>query len=94
LGAWGLYLHECVVPRRARTDKRWDAGVGAGGGKPGRNARVRLSLDVDPHAEVEPAKRGQHDTGNEEYRDGRSGEIWRRDVPQDQPPPEPPVRRV
>jgi hypothetical protein len=45
--------------------------------------------------DVEPAERGQHDTNNEEYyRDGRSGEVWRRGVLEDQPPPKTPVRRV
>jgi hypothetical protein len=36
-----------VEARRVRTDKRWDADVGAGGGKPGSVARVWRSLDVD-----------------------------------------------
>jgi hypothetical protein len=60
-----------------RTDWRWDAGVGAGGGKPGSNARVWRSLDVDRLVDVEPAERGQHDTNNEEdCRDWRSGEVY------------------
>jgi hypothetical protein len=58
-------------------------------------ARVWHSLDVDQRADVEPAERGRHDTISEDdYRDGRSGEVWRRGVPEDQPPPENPVRRV
>jgi hypothetical protein len=84
-----------VVASRVRTDKRWDADVGDGGGKPGSNARVWRSLDVDQPLDVEPPERGRHDTINEEdYRDGRSGEVWRRGAPEDQPPPENPVRRV
>jgi hypothetical protein len=54
-----------VVARRVRKDKRWDAGVGAGGGKPGSNVRVWRSLDVDQRADVKPAERGQHDTNSE-----------------------------
>jgi hypothetical protein len=77
-----MYLHECVEARRVQTDQRWDAGVGAGDGKPGSSARVWRSLDVDQLADVEPVERGQRDTTNEEEcRDGRSG-------PHDQPPPE------
>jgi hypothetical protein len=56
-----------VVARRVRTDRRWDAGVGAVG------AKVWRSLDVDRHANVEPAARWQHDINDEEYcRDGRA----------------------
>jgi hypothetical protein len=40
LGGWGLYLKECVMARSVRTYQRWDAGVGACGGKPGSNASV------------------------------------------------------
>jgi hypothetical protein len=41
------------------------------------------------------AERGEHDTNNEEdCRDGRSGEVLRRGVLEDQPPPENPVRRL
>jgi hypothetical protein len=47
LGGSSLYLQECVEARRVRTDQRWDAGVGDGGGKHGCSARVRRSLDVD-----------------------------------------------
>jgi hypothetical protein len=80
---------------RVRTDQRWDAGVRDGCGKPGSNAWVWRSLDVGQHVDVEPAERGQHDTSNEkDYSDVRSGEIWRRGDPQDQPPLENPVRRV
>jgi hypothetical protein len=72
-----------------------DAGVGAGGGKPGSNAKVWRSLDVSQYANVEKAERGEHDTNNEKgYRDGRSGEVRRQGVLEDQPPPENPVRRV
>jgi hypothetical protein len=61
--------------RGIRTDQRWDAGVGARGGKPGSGTRVWHPLDVDQHATVEPAERGKHDTSSEEdCRDGRSGE--------------------
>jgi hypothetical protein len=74
-----MYLHECVEATRLWTGQRWDAGVGPGGGKPGSINRVWRSLDVDQLAHVEPARRGQHDTNNEkDYRDGRSGEFWRR----------------
>jgi hypothetical protein len=84
-----------VVARKVRTDQRWDAGVGAGGGKPGSNARVWRSLDVDQHVHVEPADRGQHGTNTEEDgRDGRCGEVWRRDVHEDQPQPKNLARRV
>jgi hypothetical protein len=70
-----MYLQKCVVRRRVRADQRWDAGVGVGGGEPGNNARVWRSLDVDKHAYVEPADRGQHDTnGEEDCRDGKSNE--------------------
>jgi hypothetical protein len=59
------------------------------------NARIWRSLEVDQHADVEPAERGHHDTNNEEdCRDGRSGEVWRRGVPADHPPPESPVWRI
>jgi hypothetical protein len=71
---------------RVRTDKRCDTGVGAGHGKPGSNARVWRSLDVGQHVDVEPAERGKHNT-EEDCRDGRSGEVWRRGDPQDKPPP-------
>jgi hypothetical protein len=54
------------VAKRARTDHRWDAGVGVGGGKPGSNARVWRSLDVDQLVDVEPAERGHHDTSTKE----------------------------
>jgi hypothetical protein len=84
-----MYLQECVVARGARTDQRWDAGVGDGGGKSGGNAREWCSLDVDHDVDVDPAERGQHDTSSEEdCRDGRSGEAWRQGDPQDLPPPE------
>jgi hypothetical protein len=90
-----MYLQKCVVARGVRTDQRWDAGVGAGGGKPASSARVWRSLDVDEHVDVEPAERGQHDTRSEEdCSDGRSGEVWPRGAPQYQPPRENPVRRV
>jgi hypothetical protein len=65
-----------VEARRVRTDQRWDAGVGASGGKPGSGVRVWRSLDVDQHDDVEPAERGRHDTINEEdCRDKRSGDV-------------------
>jgi hypothetical protein len=77
-----MYLHECVVARRVRTDHQWDSGIGVGGGKPGSNAKVRRSLDVDQPVDVDPAEREQHNTNSEEdCRDGRSGEVWRRGVP-------------
>jgi hypothetical protein len=47
-----LYLLKCVEAKRARTNNRWDAGVRAGGGKPGSSARVWRSLDVDLHDDV------------------------------------------
>jgi hypothetical protein len=82
---WGSYLQECVV---ARKDQRWDAGVGASGGKLRSNARVWRSLDVDQPTDVEPVERGKHDNrGDEDCHDGRSGKIWRRGVPEDQRPP-------
>jgi hypothetical protein len=84
-----------VVERRVRTYKRWYVGVGASGGKPGRCARVWRSLDVDQFAYVELAKRGKDDNNNEkDFRDGRSGEVWRWGVPEDQSSPKSPVRRV
>jgi hypothetical protein len=55
-----MHLHECVVERRVRTDKRWDVDVGGGGGKPGSNAKVWRSLDVDQYADVELAERNHH----------------------------------
>jgi hypothetical protein len=74
-----MYVQECVEVRRVRTHPRWNAGVRAEGVKPGSNARVWRSLDVDEHANVEAAERGQHDNSNEEdSHDGRSGEVWRR----------------
>jgi hypothetical protein len=52
-------------------------------------------LDVDQHANVEPAERGQHDTNSDEdHRDVKSGEVCRRGVLDDQPPPETPVRWI
>ena len=72
-----MYLHECGVARRVRTDQRWDTGVGDGGRKPGNNVRVWRSLDIDHHADVDPAERGQHDTKSEEdCRNGRSGGVF------------------
>jgi hypothetical protein len=83
-----------VVERGVRTDQRWVEGVEAGGGKPGSNGRARRSLDVDMPSNVEPAKRRNHDNNiYEDCRDGKSGEVLRRGDPQDQPPPEHPVRR-
>jgi hypothetical protein len=71
-----MCLQEYVMEKRVRTDQRWDAGVGASGGKPRSSARVGRSLDVDEHNDVELAERGQHDTNNEEdYRDGKSAEV-------------------
>jgi hypothetical protein len=71
-----MYLQECVVARRVRTDQRWDVDVRARCGKPGSSARVWRSLDVDQHVDVEPAGRGQHDTNSkEDCRDGGSGEV-------------------
>jgi hypothetical protein len=65
-----------VVERRVRTDRRWVEGVGDGGVMSGSNARVRRSLVVDHHVDVEPAERGQHDNNSEEdCRIGRSGEV-------------------
>jgi hypothetical protein len=73
-----MYRKNYVEARRVRTNQRWDAGVGAGCGKPRSIARVWHSLDVDQHVDVEPAERGQHDNSDEEDgRDGRSGEICR-----------------
>jgi hypothetical protein len=90
-----MYFYECVVERRARTDQRWIEDVGAGGGKHGSNAMVRRSLDVDQRVGVESDERKQHDNNSEEEcHVGRSGEVWRRGVLGDQPPPENPVRRV
>jgi hypothetical protein len=58
-------------------------------------ARVWCSLDVDQYVDVEPAERGQHDNNNEEdYRDGKSGEVWRRGAHEDQPPLENPIRKM
>jgi hypothetical protein len=39
-------------------DRRWIKGVGALGGKPGRNATAQRSLIVDQPLDVEPAERG------------------------------------
>jgi hypothetical protein len=47
----GHALHERLMARRVRPDERWEAGVGAGGGKPGSSARKGRSLAVDkPYA--------------------------------------------
>jgi hypothetical protein len=71
-----MHLQQCVVARGLRTDQRWDAGVGVGGGKPGSNAKVWRSLDVDRQADIEPAERRQHDTSSDEdIRDGGSDEV-------------------
>jgi hypothetical protein len=54
----------------------------------GNIAWVWRSLDFDRHADVEPADRGHHDTISEEnYRDGRSGEVMWWVVIEDQSPP-------
>jgi hypothetical protein len=56
---------------------------------------VWRSLDDDQHVDVVPAERGQHDNNSDEdCRDGRSGEVWRREDSQDQPPPGNPAPRV
>jgi hypothetical protein len=50
---WGVGLvpHERLVARRVRAEQRWDAGVGAGDGQPGSNAKKGRSLAVDqPYA--------------------------------------------
>jgi hypothetical protein len=62
----------------------------------GSNAKVRRSLYVDQHDDVESAGRRRHDNnGDDDYRVGRSGEVWRRGDPHDnKPPPENPVRRI
>jgi hypothetical protein len=43
----GHVPQKCLMARRIRPDQRWDAGVGAGGGQPGRSARKGRSLAVD-----------------------------------------------
>jgi hypothetical protein len=76
LGGWNIYLHVFVEARRAREDQRWDASIEASGGKPGSIAIVWRSLNLDQHADVEPAESGHHGTSSEEdCRDGRSGEV-------------------
>jgi hypothetical protein len=66
-----------VGARRVRTDRWGDASVGDGGGKPGSDARVWHSLDVDRLNNAKPAERGQHDTNSgEDCRDGRSGDVY------------------
>jgi hypothetical protein len=46
---WGVGLvpHEGLMARRVRPDQRWDAGVGASGGKPESSAKKGRSLAVD-----------------------------------------------
>jgi hypothetical protein len=66
-------------------------GGGLGGDALGRSHARRRPLIYPWWAQ----ERGQHDINNEEdYRDGRSGEVWRRGVCEDEPPPEDPIRRV
>jgi hypothetical protein len=85
-----MYLHECVVAR----------GYGRISGRTRVLKQVAESREatlgyLDHLVDVEPAERAQHDTTNEENsRDGRSSEVWRRGDPRDEPPPENPVRRV
>jgi hypothetical protein len=52
------------LARRVRTDQRWGAGIGAGGGQPGSIAWEGRSLLVDQHVDVEVTKGGQNDTNN------------------------------
>jgi hypothetical protein len=64
------------MAKRLRTDQPWDAVVGASGGKPGSVARVYGARSTSNNllsADVEPAKRGQHDSINED--DCRYGRI-------------------
>jgi hypothetical protein len=77
------------------TDHRGDAGVGAGGGKPGINASDGARSTSTSLLTSSLPKWGQHDTNNDEDgRDGRSGEVWRHGVPEDNPSLENPVRRI
>jgi hypothetical protein len=48
----GAVSAKCFWRRRVRTDQRWDAGVGAGGGQPGSIARARRSLATDQPYEI------------------------------------------
>jgi hypothetical protein len=64
------------LARRVRTAQGRVEGLGAGGGKPGSNAREGRPVHVDRHVDIEPAERGKHDTSNhEDRRDGRSGDV-------------------
>jgi hypothetical protein len=53
-----LVFVKYFVARKVRTDQRWDAGVGTGGGQPGSSAREGRSLHVDRHVDVELIQRG------------------------------------
>jgi hypothetical protein len=76
-----------------RTNQRWDAGVGAGGGNPGRIARVWPSLDINMLVDVEPAERGQHDTIRRIVATGGAARFGN-GGPKGEQPPENSVRRV
>jgi hypothetical protein len=90
-----MYFKECVVARRVRTNKRWarvlemaaeirEATLGYGA----RSTSTSMMTSSRPKwANATPKN-------EEDYRDGRSGEVWRRDVLEDQLPPENPVRRA
>jgi hypothetical protein len=73
-----------VLARRVRTDQRWDAGVGAGGGHPGSCAREGRSVNVGQRSRgrTYPSRGVGLDTIHEKNSRGeRSGTVWR-------PPPE------
>jgi hypothetical protein len=66
------------VKRGERTNQRLVEGVGAGGGKPGSNARVWRSFDIDQHGDVEPAERGHEGSTTTIMRraDSSGGAAW------------------
>jgi hypothetical protein len=66
------------------SDKRWDAGVGAGGGHPGSNAKEERSLDVDQRsrgqaypskARMTAAARGAARSSGVDIRSAATGKI-------------------
>jgi hypothetical protein len=68
------------LARRVRTDQRWDAAVGAGGGQPGSGASEGRSLDVDQRFSCRTymSMGVELDTNNEEdNRSERSGTVRR-----------------
>jgi hypothetical protein len=77
----GTMSAECFWRRRARTDQRWDKGVGSNGGQRGSNARARRSLAVAIHVSFKspPGARPEatHDGGGSqpEERHGQAAAV-------------------